>query len=161
MAANISLDNNTSINNRVRQDGTLIEENIELNIHSENTVSFSRAQDLQSRSSKSFFRFDSNYGPISFDKSNKKLPLSQEQLSSEHQTNIVSNQHMCITCQRMFKTPRGLQQHLRTCKGKQSTIPGFCTETTNSPTTPINTDDVEENIWNADIKVLHEKINET
>ena len=66
-----------SINKRVRKNGTLFNEvyNIKfvINRNGDKTITSS------SKSTKSFFRTDPNYGPKSYDKSNKVLPLSQNQ----------------------------------------------------------------------------------
>ena len=66
-----------------------------------------------SKSTKSFFRTDPNYGPKSYDKSNKVLPLFQNQNDSN------SPPEQCAKCKRSFKTSRGLNQHTGVCKKKQ------------------------------------------
>ena len=99
------------INNDVREDGTLINDindivdftigNNQLNDNNINNVG----------TSKSFFTMDSTYGPTSYDKSNKVLPLSQSQPDDSSQKSV------CNKGKRTFKTHRGLQQHQRSCKG--------------------------------------------
>ena len=73
-------DKSSSINKRVREDGTLIKEvdSIEFVINRSGDETFTNS----SKSTKSFFRTDPNYGPKSYDKSNKVLPLSQNQNDS-------------------------------------------------------------------------------
>ena len=66
-----------------------------------------------SKSTKSFFRTDPNYGPKSYDKSNKVLRLFQNQNDSN------SPPEQCAKCKRSFKTSRGLNQHTGVCKEKQ------------------------------------------
>ena len=75
-------DKSCSINKRVREDGTLIKEvdNIEFVINKSRDKTFTNS----SKSTKSFFRTDPNYGPKSYDKSNTVLPLSQNQNDSIH-----------------------------------------------------------------------------
>ena len=114
MARNIisGTDQSSGINKRVREDGTLIKEvdSIEFVINRSGDKTFTNS----SKSTKSFFRTDPNYGPKSYDKSNKVLPLSQNQNDSN------SPPEQCAKCKRSFKTSRGLNQHTRVCKEKQS-----------------------------------------
>ena len=99
MAENIisDTDKSSSINKRVQEDGTLIKEvdNIEvvINRSGDKTVTNS------SKSTKTFFRTDPNYGPKSYDKSNKVLPLYQHQNDSVHFQNNASSvkDHLNIT----------------------------------------------------------------
>ena len=107
-----------------------------------------------SKSTKSFFRTDPNYGPKSYDKSNKVLPLSQ------HQNDSNSSPEQCAKCKRSFKTSRGLNQHKRVCKEKQ-VIDSKVIETTSTTVFPITNVTVdEENIWNADSDVMKNKFDE-
>ena len=82
MARNIISDTykSSSINKRVREDGTLVKEvdSIEFVINRSGDKTFTNS----SKSAKSFFRTDPNYGPKSYDKSNNVLPLSQNQNDS-------------------------------------------------------------------------------
>ena len=108
MAKNIisDTDKSSSINKRVREDRILIKEvdSIEFVINRSGDKTFTNS----SKSTKSFFRADPNYGPKSYDKSNKVLPLSQNQDDSN------SPLEQCAKCKRSFKTSRGLNQHART-----------------------------------------------
>ena len=56
---------------------------------------------------------DTTYGPRSYDKSYKALPLSQSQPDQhkEFTPGDSSQKSMCNKCKRTFKTHRGLQQH--------------------------------------------------
>ena len=89
MAKNIISDTNesSSINKRVRQDGTLVKEvdSIEFVINRSGDKTFTNS----SKSTKSFFRTDPNYGPRLYDKSNKVLPLSQTKMTQIHLQNNV------------------------------------------------------------------------
>ena len=97
-----------------------------------------------SKSTKSFFRTDPNYGPKSYNKSNKALPLSQ------HQNDSNSSPEQCAMCKRSFKRLRGLNQHKRVCKERQ-VIDSKVIETTSTTVFPITNFTVdEENIWNAE-----------
>ena len=111
MVKNITSDTykSSSINKRVREDGTLIKEvdNIEFVINSSGDKTFTNS----CKSTKLFFRTDPNYDPKSYDKSSKVLPLSQYQNDSN------SSLEQCGKCKRSFKISRGLNQH--TCKEKQ------------------------------------------
>ena len=104
-----------------------------------------------SKSTKSFFRADPNYGPKSYDKNNKVLPLSQNQNDSN------SPPEQCAKCKRSFKTSRGLNQHTRVCKEKQvvDTKVIGTTSTTFFLITNVTVD--EENIWNADSDLMKNK----
>ena len=86
IAENIISDNNksSSINKRVQEDGTLIKEvdNIEFVINRSGDKIIANS----SKSTKSFFRTDPNYDQKSYDKSNKVLPLSQNQNDSHSST---------------------------------------------------------------------------
>ena len=70
-------DKSSSINKRVPEDWTLIKavENIDIFINRSGDKTFTNI----SKSAKSFFRTDPNYGPKSDDKSSKVLPLSKHQ----------------------------------------------------------------------------------
>ena len=76
---NIISDTNksSSINKKIREDGTLIKEgeNIEFVINRSGDKAFTNS----SKSRKSFFRTDLNYGPkkATYNKSNKVLTMSQ------------------------------------------------------------------------------------
>ena len=97
MAKNIvsNTDKSTSINKRVREDETLIKEvdSIEFVINKSGDKTFTNS----SKSTKLFFRTDPNYGPKLYDKSNKVLPLSQNQNDSN------SPPEQCAKCKRSFK----------------------------------------------------------
>ena len=105
------------INKNVREDGTLIS-----NENRDHFVSRNNKQNENSSckkmSSKSFFRIDPTYGPRSYDKSNKTIPLSQNQKQQPHVLNeeVTQQETVCIKCKRTFKTPRGLQQHQRSLR---------------------------------------------
>ena len=94
MADNIisSNDKNSSINKKVRGDGTLIKEvdNIEFVIYRKGDKTFTDS----SKSTKSFFRADPNYGPKSDDKNNKVLPRSR------HQNDSNLSPEQCAKCKR-------------------------------------------------------------
>ena len=141
MAKNIisDTDKSSSINKRVREDGTLIKEvdSIEFVINRSGDKTFTNS----SKSTKSFFSTDPNYGPKSYDKSNKVLPLSQNQNDSN------SPPEQCAKCKRSFKTSQGLNQQTRVCKEKQ-VIDAKVIETTSTTVFPITNLTVdEENIW--------------
>ena len=72
-------DKNSSINKKVRGDGTLIKEvdNIEFFMYRKVDKTFT-----DSSKSTKFFRADPNYGPKSDDKNNKVLPRSRHQNDS-------------------------------------------------------------------------------
>ena len=145
-------DKNSSINKRVREDGTSIKEvdSIEFVINKSGDKTFTNCN----KSIKSFFRTDPNYGPKSYDKSNKVLPLSQNQNDSD------SSPEQRGKCKRSFKTSQGLNQHIRVCKEKQVIDPKVI-ETTSTSFFPIT--DVtagEENIWNADSDVMKNKFDD-
>ena len=151
MAKNIisDTDKSSSINKRVREDGTLIKEvdSIEFFINRSGDKTFTNS----SKSTKSFFRTDPNYGPKSYDKSNKVLPLSQNQNDSN------SPPEQCAKRKRSFKTSRGLNQYTRVCKEKQVIDPAVI-ETTSTTVFPITNVTVDkENIWNADSDVMKNK----
>ena len=99
-----------SINKRVRKNGTLFNEvyNIKfvINRNGDKTITSS------SKSTKSFFRTDPNYGPKSYDKSNKVLPLSQ------NQNYLNLSQEQRAKWKRSFKTSRGLNQY--TCMQRKT-----------------------------------------
>ena len=82
MAENIisDTDKSSSINKSIREVTTLIKEvgNIEFVINRSGDETFTNS----SKSTKSFFSTDPNYGPKSYDKSKKVLPLSQNQNDS-------------------------------------------------------------------------------
>ena len=151
MAKNIisDTDKSSSINKRVREDGTLVKEvdSIEFVINRSGDKTFINS----SKATKSFFRTDPYYGPKSYDKSNKVLPLSQNQNDSN------SPLEQCAKCKRSFKTSRGLNQHTRVCKEKQviDTKVIETTSTTVFPFTNVTVD--EENTWNADSDVMKNK----
>ena len=151
IAKNIIYNTNkrNSINKRVREDGKLIKEvdSIEFVINRSEDKTFTNS----SKSTKSFFRADPNYGPKSYDKSNKVLPLSQNQNDSN------SPPEQCTKCKQSFKTSRGLNQHTRVCKEKQVIDP-MVIETTSTTVFPIkNVTVVEENVWNADSDIMKNK----
>ena len=92
------------IKNNAREDGTLtnnkykvdfIIDNNQLNDNNINKVA----------KSKSFFRMDSIYGPRSYDKSNKVLPLLQSQPDQHKQItpDDSSQKSVCNKCKRTFK----------------------------------------------------------
>ena len=154
MAKNIisDTDKSSSINKRVREDGTLIKEvdSIELVINRSGDKTYTNSK----KSTKSFFRADPNYGPKSYDKNNKVLPLSQNQNDSN------SPPEQCAKRKRSFKTSRGLNQHTRVCKEKQL-IDTKVIETTSTTVFPITNVTVdEENIWNADSDVMKNKFDD-
>ena len=66
------------INNNVRENGTLIDDKNKVDFTIDNTQ-LNNNNINNVGTSKSFFRMDSTYGPRSYDKSNKVLPLSQIQ----------------------------------------------------------------------------------
>ena len=74
MAKNIisDTDKSSSINRKVREDGTLVKEvdSTAFVINRRGDKTFKNS----SKSTKSFFRTDPNYGPKSYDKSKKVLP---------------------------------------------------------------------------------------
>lgn len=74
----------------------------------------------KTNSAMSFFRLDPGSGQISYDKTKKMFPLSQDQKCPDNIKNL-SKQPVCIKCKRSFKKPRGLQ-HLRPCKETQTAI---------------------------------------
>ena len=78
MAENITIDIGTSstVNRRIQEDGTLIKQVKEINSFNHNKNGNHAA--IKGLSSASFFRLDPNYGPKSYDKTNIKLPLSQD-----------------------------------------------------------------------------------
>ena len=142
-------DKSSSINKRVQEDGTLIKEgeNIDFFINRSGDKTFTNS----SKSTKSFFRTDPNYGPKSYNKSNKALPLSQ------HQNDSNSSPGQCAKCKRSFKTSRGLNQHKRVFKEKQL-IDSKVIETTSMTVFPITNVTVnEENIWNANSDLMKNK----
>ena len=142
-------DESSSINNRVREDGILVKEvdSIEFFINRSGDKSFTNS----SKSTKSFFRADPNYGPKSYDKSNKVLPLSQ------NQNDLNSPPEHCAKCKRSFKTSQRLNQHTHVCKEKQI-IDTKVIETTSTTVFPITNVTVdEENIWNDDSDVMKNK----
>ena len=154
MAQNVisDTDKSSSINKRVREDGTLIKEveNVDFFINRSGDKTFTSS----SKSTKSFFKTDPNYGPKSYDKSNKVLTLPQ------HQNDSNSFQEQCAKSKRSFKTSRVLNQHRRICKEKQ-VIDSKVTETTSTTVFSITNDTAdEENIWNADSDVTKNKFNE-
>ena len=148
----IDTDKSSSINKRVREDGTLIKEvdSIEFVINRSGDKTFTNSN----KSIESFFRTDPNYGPKSYDKSNKVFPLSQNQNDSD------SSPEQCGKCKRSFKTSQGLNQHIRVCKEKQVIDPKVI-ETTSTAFFPITNVTVdEENIWNADSDVMKNKFDD-
>ena len=140
---------NHSINKRAPEDETLVKEvdNIKFGINRSGDKTFTNS----SKSTKSFFRTDSNYGPKSYDKSNKVFPLSR------HQNDCNSSPEQCARCKRSCKTSRGLNQHTGVCKEKQF-IDLQVIETTSTTVFPITNVTVEEeNIWNADSDIMKNK----
>ena len=80
MAENVSFNEQKHpilINNNALEDGTLMNDKNKVDF----TIGNNQLNDNNSNvgTSKSFFRMDSTYGPRSYDKSNKVLPLSQSQ----------------------------------------------------------------------------------
>ena len=114
MAENVSFNEQKHpilINNNVREDVTLLNDKN----HVDFTIGNNQLNDNNSNvgTSKSFFRVDPTYGPRSYDKSNKVLPLSQSQPDQHKEItpDDSSQKSVCNKCKRTFKTHRGLQQH--------------------------------------------------
>ena len=79
MAENVSFneqEHRILINNNVREDGNLVNDKNKVNF----TIGNNQLNDSNINNfdkPKYFFRMDSTYGPLSYDKSNKVLPFSQ------------------------------------------------------------------------------------
>ena len=89
---------------RVREDGTLIEEanEVEFVTHKGNIKTAVSKSNL----AMSFFRLDPSYVQKLYDKTSKLLPLSQNQHDADNILKSVSKQSVCIILHYLVKCPR-------------------------------------------------------
>ena len=92
------------------------------------TSQFNSKTRSKDSSSLSFFRLDKNYGPKEYDTSNKILPNTQPQNSTENisddqlDTSTTIVQHgepgvfYCLYCHKGCKSEPGLKRHVNKCK---------------------------------------------
>ena len=100
-------------------------------------------------SKKSFFRLDKNYAPREYDKTNKVLPPSQSDSTSQLNENII---FQCEHCNKKCKSQPGLKRHQRTCmKSSNEIITNITTSSvTNSQPLEHNSSQRErEENWEA------------